>query len=207
MQLRYKENLADYITIEHAVQLVQERAGISEEEAKEDIILALQDYKLRGRIRNVGAERPRYLYSSEMAYSRVVEGLAVGRVDWEQSVVAYRHERNTPSLYEFEISRRELGALWPAPDIDAKPPIEPPQAEQATEPPKPPPPSPFSADVEKKYLTYVAEHREQNNGRRPKIEEDEKWRIAEGISRPRMRALRAGAKLPGEEKGGPPPKA
>lgn len=206
MQLRYKENLADYITIEQAALLVQERAGISGEEAKEDIILALQDYKLRGRIRNANAERPKHLYSDDMTYSRVVGGLAVGRVRWEHSVVIYQHERDIPSFYEFDVSRREFDALWPALDIDAKPPIERSETEQAIEPPKQTPPSPFSADVAKKYSTRVADHRNQNDGQRPTVEEDEEWRIAEDISRPRMRALRAETKLPGEEKGGAPKK-
>lgn len=130
--MRFRENLADFILIDHAARLVRESDGCSEEEAREDVVLAIQAFKVLSRGRDVRAPGRKYLYSDGGLYDSLVQSLSPHSIDWDCSVVSFRYGGGT-AMYELEVARRELETLWPSPDTDAGPIIEHSDPEQAAE--------------------------------------------------------------------------
>ena len=118
--MRFKETLSDYVLLNPAARMLQERANMSEEEAREDVVFAIQEFKLHGRARNVQASEPRYKYSGDWVYDAVVRGMGAGLIDWDRSLVKCRHGDSIPSYYEFEVKRRELEALCKALETDKR---------------------------------------------------------------------------------------
>ena len=112
--MRYKQDLAKFLSIADGARLIQERAGITEDEAREDIVLAVQDYAVRCLLWDVSKGARRHL-DFEHIKRELLRSLASDQVDWGQSVVRHRHSFSH-RLVEIEVSRSDLDHSWPEAD-------------------------------------------------------------------------------------------
>ena len=112
--MRYKQDLAKFLLIADAARLIQERAGISEDEAREDIVRAVQDYSVRVLLSDVRKDGRHLRKGSD---DHIVRELSPERIDWETSI-AERRSLYASFTVEIEVSRSSLDWLWPAPDGD-----------------------------------------------------------------------------------------
>ena len=115
--MRYKQNLAEYIAIADAARVIQERTGISEDEAKEDIVSALQDYAVQFRLWNVRNDG-RHLRSDD--YGHVIRQLSPEQIDWNRSL-ARGGSFDIPYTIEIEVFRDDFENLWPDSLVSEKP--------------------------------------------------------------------------------------
>ena len=107
--MRYKQDLAEFLPIADAARLIQERAGISEDEAREDIVHVLQDYAVRFLLYDVRKDG-RHLRKD--VHGDVIRQLRPERIDWSRSLVR-GGSVYVPYTVEIEVSRSDLCRRWP----------------------------------------------------------------------------------------------
>ena len=112
--MRYKQNLAKYFHVADAARLIAQRAGIPEGQARVDLVHALQDYAVRCLLYDVRKDG-RHLRRNN---GDVVRQLNPDRIDWGRS------QMRGGSVYvnftvEIEVSRDDIGRLWPDKSITA----------------------------------------------------------------------------------------
>ena len=118
--MRYKHDLAEFIPIADGARLIQERAGLSEDEAREDIVFAVRDsrtvpdgHNLQVRWwRTYRGERSE-CYASDLPHG-FKASLTPDLIDWESSI-ARRQGLGAQFKVEIEVSRADVCRLWPAP--------------------------------------------------------------------------------------------
>ena len=110
--MRYKQDLAEFIPIADGARLVQERSGISEDEARADIVFAVRDDALKVRCwQTVRGERSWYCPDNRLY--KFLTNLTPDRIDWENSTA----QGGKLSFYlraEIEVFRAGVCLLWPA---------------------------------------------------------------------------------------------
>lgn len=108
--VRYKQDLAEFLPIADGARLIQERAGLTEDEAREDIVAAIRDRVLAVRwFRVIQGER-RECYRSDLPHG-FLDNLTPSDIDWETSI-ARRRSIYSPFTVEIEVSRDDLERLW-----------------------------------------------------------------------------------------------
>ena len=128
--MRYKRDLAKSLIISDAARLIQERAGITEDEARVDAVHAIQSHDLRVFLWDVSKGTRRRL-DFEHIKSDLLRGLASDHIDWGQSVVQHRHSFYH-YLIEIEVLRSDLDRLWA--EADAVPKINEPKRPDDADP-------------------------------------------------------------------------
>ena len=110
--MRYKKDRAEFISIADGARLIQERAGLSEDEAREDIVFAVRDRALEDQwwCTSRGERSRRFRLPHGF-----LDNLAPDLIDWETSI-ARRRGAGTQFKVEIEVSRADVCRLWPAPD-------------------------------------------------------------------------------------------
>ena len=92
--MRYKQDLAEFFPIAAGARLIQERASISEDEAREDIVAFVRDHASEVRwFRVIRGER-RQCYRSDLPFG-FLDSLTANHIDWETSI-AQRRSVNAP---------------------------------------------------------------------------------------------------------------
>jgi hypothetical protein len=109
--MRYKQDLAEFISLVAGAKVIKERAGILEHEAREDIVAALRDEDLEVRWWRVIRGERRRCYADDL-HSGFLDNLTTDNINWETSIarrvsVYFRFE------FEIEVSRSSLDRLWP----------------------------------------------------------------------------------------------
>ena len=109
--MRYKKDLAEFISIADGARLIQERAGLPEDEAREDIVFAVRDRALESLWwRIVRGERS--WCDVGLLPHGFLDSLTPDLIDWEHSI-ARRGSTLVPFTAEIEVSRAGVCRLWP----------------------------------------------------------------------------------------------
>ena len=111
--MRYKQDLAEFITIADGTRLIQERAGLSEDESREDIVLAVRERALERRWYCTSRGERRERFTGDLPHG-FVDSLTPDLIDWENSI-ARRRGVGHQFEAEIEVSRAGVYRLWPAP--------------------------------------------------------------------------------------------
>ena len=114
--MRYKQDLAEFLPIADGARLIQERAGITEDEAREDILAAVQDDEVAIRWFSVTRGERRRGYASDLPHG-FLDNLTVNNIDWETSI-ACRRRVGDAFAAEIEVKRDDLFSLYPLLDND-----------------------------------------------------------------------------------------
>ena len=107
--MRYQKDLAEFIPIADGARLIQERSGISEDEAREDIVLAVRERALESQwwCTSRGERSGRFRLPHGF-----LDNLAPDLIDWESSI-ARRRGLGAQFTVEIEVSRDGVCHLWP----------------------------------------------------------------------------------------------
>ena len=103
-----------------AVRRIEECEGVSTEEALDTLLVAIRDFNVHCQLRNIKADRPKYYYSQDMTYDRMMPNLKAKDVDVDQSLIRFRQQGDFPSYYQTEIYRSDLDKWWPSKNVAAQ---------------------------------------------------------------------------------------
>lgn len=103
--MRYKQDLAEFIPIADGARLIQERSGLSEDEAREDIVAALsvRDRDLEARWWHRYRGERSECYARDLPHG-FLDNLTPDLFDWERSI-ARRRGLGAQFTVEIEVSR------------------------------------------------------------------------------------------------------
>ena len=107
--MRYKQDLAEFIPIADGARLIQERSGLSEDEAREDIVAALRDDALESRWYCTSRGERSERFRGDLPHG-FVDSLTPDLVDWERSI-ARRRGVGHQFAVEIEVSRADVCRL------------------------------------------------------------------------------------------------
>lgn len=104
--MRYRD-VSEYLPIADALQNLRGR-GLPDTEAKEDLALALRDFKIRARAWRQRHGPPRVEYNLHLT------SITVDSIDWQTSAVVIRGRYSTDQYDTLEIRREDVDRIWPA---------------------------------------------------------------------------------------------
>ena len=107
--MRYKQDLAEFIPIADGARLIQERSGLSEDEAREDIVAAVRDRVLESRWWPI-VRGERIWRDVGLLPHGFVDSLTPDLIDWENSI-ARGGSKLVPFTVEIEVSRTDVCRL------------------------------------------------------------------------------------------------
>ena len=107
--MRYKQDLAEFIPIADGARLIQGRAGLSEDESREDIVLAVRERALDSRWYCTSRGERRERFTGDLPHG-FVDSLTPDLIDWERSI-ARRRGLGAQFTVEIEVSRTDVCRL------------------------------------------------------------------------------------------------
>ena len=109
--MRYQQDLAEFIPIADGARLIQERAGLSEDEAREDIVFAVRDRALESQWWCTSRGERSRRFRGDLPHG-FLDNLAPDLIDWKRSI-ARRRGVGAQFKVEIEVSRVGVCHLWP----------------------------------------------------------------------------------------------
>ena len=109
--MRYKQDLAEFISIADGARLIQERAGLSEDESREDIVLAVRERALESQWWCTSRGERSRRFRGDLPHG-FLDNLTPDLIDWECSI-ARRRGVGAQFKVEIEVSRVGVCHLWP----------------------------------------------------------------------------------------------
>ena len=116
--VRYKQDLAEFLPIADGARLIQERAGITEDEAREDIVLVLREGAAYFQFWRLGRNGRSWCQPGHLPHG-FLNNLTAKDIDWETSI-ACRRRVGEHFEVEIEVKRDDLSFLYPLLDDDGK---------------------------------------------------------------------------------------
>ena len=114
--MRYKQDLAEFISLAAGARLIEERAALSEDEAREDIVSAIRDGALKTRWWRVSRGERSQCSASNLPHG-FLNNLTPNNIDWGTSIARHR-SIYVPFTVEIEVKRDDLSQLYPLLDDD-----------------------------------------------------------------------------------------
>ena len=114
--MRYKQDLAEFLPIADGARLIQERAGITEDKAREDIVAFVRDHASKVRWFRVNRSERHQCYRSDLPHG-FLDSLTPNHIDWGTSI-ARRRSVYSPFTVEIEVKRDALSQLYSLLDDD-----------------------------------------------------------------------------------------
>ncbi len=107
----YKKDLAEFISIADGARLIKERAGLPEDESREDIVLAVRERTLAEQWWCTSRGERSRRFRGDLPHG-FLDNLTPDLIDWERSI-ARRRGVGAQFKVEIEVSRAGICHLWP----------------------------------------------------------------------------------------------